>query len=253
MRCGFCCLVAALVGMASGIYVATLAQLSVCCLVAALVGMASGCATDDSAISRVPDSPFGTTVVPPGPTRANFAPASTAAAARVDAIGRAILSANAQTGLRPLFVTIGAPQPEVFHRGTADIDITEGLVNQCATDGQLAAVLCQELAKMVAEREAQASNRSRPGADEPMPAVRITNDSGSDLTYLAEQAKYRAPAARQTPRIMPDPQVLARDYLTRAGYPPTELDNAEPLLRAAAANARMEKQLNPGPARPWTN
>jgi predicted Zn-dependent protease len=224
-----------------------------CCMLAALMGVAGGCATDDSAIPRVPDSPFGTTVVPPGPTRASFAPASTAAAARVDAIGRTLLSANPQTGLRPLFVTIGAPQPEVFHRGTADIDITEGLVNQCATDGQLAAILCQELGKMVAEREALACARSRRGSDEPMPAVRITNDSASDLTYLAEQAKYRAPAAREAAHVMPDPQVLARDYLTRAGYPPTELDNAEPLLRAAAANARMEKQLNPGPARPWTN
>jgi hypothetical protein len=253
MRCWLCCMLAALVGMASGIYVAVVSQLSVCCLVAALVGMASGCATDEGAVQRVPDSPFGAPVVPPAPTRASFAPASTAAAARVDTIGRGILGANPQTGLRPLFVTIGAPQPEIFHRGTADIDITEGLVNQCASDGQLAAILCQELGKMVAEREALSSPRSRVN-DGPPPAVRITNDSGSDLTYLAEQAKYRAPAAREAPRIMPDPQALARDYLTKAGYPPTELDNAEPLLRQAAANARLEKQfINPGPARPWTN
>lgn len=232
---------------------------ALCGMLAALAGMASGCVTDENVVQRVPESPFGAPVVPPGPSRASFAPASTAAAARVDTIGRHVMAANPQTGLRPLFVTIGSPQPEVFHRATADIDITEGLANQCTSDGQLAAVLCAELGKMVAEREALVSTRARRSNDEPPPAVRIGNDSGGtrgppDLTYLAEQAKYRAPAAREAPKVQPDPQALARDFLARTGYPPTELDNAEPLLRAAAANARIEKQfINPGPARPWTN
>src|SRR5262249_39695897 len=78
------------------------------------------------------------------------------APARVDAGGRQLLAANPQVGAKPLFHTIGAPQPEVFHRGTSDVWVTEGLVRQCATDGQLAALLCLELGKMVAEREAAA-------------------------------------------------------------------------------------------------
>jgi hypothetical protein len=223
-----------------------------CGLLAALVGTVSGCATDTGVVQRVPDSPFGAAVVPPGPTRASFAPASTTVAARVDKIGHQVLAANPQTGLRPQFFTIGSPQPEIFHRGTGDIDITEGLVNKCTTDAQLAAVLCAELAKMVAEREAVASTRSR-RSDDPLPAVRIGNDSGPDLTYLAEQAKYRAPAAREPAAALPNPQVLARDYLTKSGYPPTELDNVQALLNEAAGNARMEKQFNSGPARPYTN
>ena len=40
-----------------------------------------------------------------------------------------------------------APQPEIFHRGTADIDITEGLSTRYTSDGQLAAVLCQSWAR----------------------------------------------------------------------------------------------------------
>src|SRR5580765_5242411 len=76
-------------------------------------------------------------------------PASTEAAARVDCVGRKILASNPQLALRPMFRTIGAPQAEIFHRGTNDIFITEGLVRQCTTEGQLAAILCTELGKAV--------------------------------------------------------------------------------------------------------
>ena len=38
----------------------------------------------------------------------------------------------------------------------ADVVITEGLVRQCTSDGQLAAVLCTELGRLVSEREALA-------------------------------------------------------------------------------------------------
>src|SRR5437879_3739195 len=91
----------------------------------------------------------------PMTTLPTLSPASTEAASRVDKIGRGILAANPQIGAKPLFRTIGAPRPEVFHRGTDDVYVTEGLVRLCETDGQLAAVLCAELAKMVAEREAE--------------------------------------------------------------------------------------------------
>src|SRR5438045_3984146 len=72
---------------------------------------------------------------PPAP-----APAATEVAARVDAVGRCIAAANPQAGVDRrslMFHTIGSPQVEVFHRGTSDIFVTEGLVRQCATDGQL--------------------------------------------------------------------------------------------------------------------
>jgi hypothetical protein len=213
-----------------------------------------GCATDEPLVQRVPDSPFGAPVATPPPTRAGFAPAASPTSLRVDKLGREIMAANPQIGLRPLFVTIGSPKPEVFHRECVEIDITEGLVKQCATDGQLAAILCSELGKMVAERQTLAAVSSGSTNEEPPMAVRIGNDSRSDLTYLAEQAKYRPAGARQAESVAADPKVLARDYLSKAGFASAELDAAEPLLRGAAANSALERQLtHPGPARPWTN
>ena len=90
-----------------------------------------------------------------------ISPASTDVAARVDAMGRRLLAANPQIGAKPMFHTIGAPHVEVFHRGTNEVFVTEGLVKQCCTDGQLAAVLSVELGKMIREREANVPNSVR--------------------------------------------------------------------------------------------
>src|SRR4051812_17171997 len=104
-------------------------------LSAMLLILAAGCIENDEPVSSFfrPAAPAN---LPP------LDPASTEAAARVDAIGRRILAANPEVGARPLFRTVGSPQPEVFHRGTTDVFVTEGLVKQCPTDGQLAAILC---------------------------------------------------------------------------------------------------------------
>ena len=222
------------------------------------VVLAAGCLPEESKTVLVPDSPFGAPQPVPQARRASYAPAATDIAARVDHAGRNLLAANPQVGLRPLFITIGAPQPEVFHRGTSEIVLTEGLVRQCSTDSLLAAILASELGKMAAEREALTPPSIRDPLREPPMETRIGNDRGSfgpaDQTYRAELAQYdrkkRAPAAPPTP---PDPQLLARQYLVRAGYPVTELDAVTPLLRAAEANHVIEKQfMSPGPARPWT-
>src|SRR5262245_25790007 len=121
----------------------------------------TSCLPREPNTTLVPANPFGTTPaastelksVQHVTTRGPVPPASIQAAARVDTLGRSILAANPQLGIQPLFRTIGAPQPEIFHHGTFEIDITEGLVNQCTTDAQLAAVLASELGKLVSERE----------------------------------------------------------------------------------------------------
>src|SRR5579871_1781906 len=122
----------------------------------------AGCLFNDGA-PVVPADPFSprTPGAPPRTQAATFAPASTEVAARVETIGRKVLDANKQTSLRLQFHTIGSPQPEVFHLQARDVFVTEGLVSQCKTDGELAAVLCQEMGKMVAERELRADPRSR--------------------------------------------------------------------------------------------
>src|SRR5437867_4663009 len=124
-------------------------------LVAVVVGCEGlGWLGRDSGTTLVADSPFGAPVASAPQSRPAFSPGpvSTAAAARVDTLGRQILVANPQIGAKPLFSTIGTPQPALFHKGTAEILITEGLVKQCASDGQLAALLCHELGEMVSER-----------------------------------------------------------------------------------------------------
>jgi hypothetical protein len=216
----------------------------------------AGCLPPESHSQLVNENPFGGPPVTPPPSRAPFAPASTESAARVDALGRAILAGNPQVGVKPLFRTIGTPDAEVFHRGTAEIDITEGLVRQCRTDGQLAGILCLELGKVVSERTALAAPIPRAQERELPPDLRVAGDLGSDMTRDAELAKYYDPERRRrmaAAALPPDPQVLARTYLTKTGYEAIELDGAAPLLRAASGNSKFEKQFTtPTAVRPWT-
>jgi hypothetical protein len=184
------------------------------------------------------------------------APASTETAARVDAVGRCITAANPQSGARPqslLFHTIGAPQVEVFHRGTSDIFITEGMVRLCATDGQLAAVLCTEMGKLVSEREALTPADVRRPDHTPPIDTGIGRDSGwgvaPDQTRLRELADYDRDRKQRSQAVAPpDPCALARMYLVRAGYHDADLQAAAPLLHQAQGNAALEKQMT-APAR----
>lgn len=222
-----------------------------------VVCLATGCVFDDAPTQMVSDNPFAAPAKTSSKsTPAAAPPAATDVAARVDALGRKIAAMNSQVGVQPLFRTIGTPQLEVFHRGTVEIVITEGLVRQCRTDGELAALLCLELGRMVSEREAVATPWRRSMERELPPDIRFPGDNGADRTQLAELGKYheadrkRSVASRPLP---PDPQSLARGYLTKAGFAATDLDAVAPLLRSAEANSALQKQATPAtPARPWT-
>lgn len=208
--------------------------------------LAAGCGRfDDPGRSSLPCLP-----APVGPPPATT-PASAEAAARVNAIGQGILAANPINGLdvRTIrFTTIGAPHAEVFHRGATDIFITEGMVRQCTTDGQLAAVLCLELGKMVSEREAQTPTAIRQPERLPPIDTGLNHDSGfgvaADQTRLRELADYdRDRRQRQQVLAPPDPAALARLYLVRAGFHDADLQAAGPLLQQAQGNAGLEKQM----------
>jgi hypothetical protein len=211
--------------------------------------MLGGCVTEQPKTPLVPSNPFGTT--PPSPaTQAASLPASIQAAARADTIGRKLITANPQLGIQPLIRTIGAPQPEIFHKGTNEVDVTEGLVNQCATDGQLAAVLAVELGKMIADREALAGSLVRGADHEPPMDVPVGSDSGgrygpADQLHRAELAKYdqerRQRAVKADTPL--DPEMLARGYLTKAGYAIADLDAAASVLRSAADHNALAKQI----------
>ena len=218
---------------------------------------ATSCVSPEMKTTLVPSNPFGS-APPPQATRPALLPASLQAAARADSVGRRVVTANPQLGIQPLFRTIGAPQPEIFHQGTTEVDITEGLVNQCSSDGQLAAVLALELAKMVSERESLAGPAVRAPEHEPPMEVRVGSDSGgvfgpADQLHRAELAKYdkerRQRAANAATPL--DPLGLARGYLTKAGFPAADLDTATPILTSAGDNHTFAKQLlsSPSPRR----
>jgi hypothetical protein len=214
-----------------------------------LVLPAAGCFSDGPQ-KLVSTNPFGTTPAKGAPTQVMYAPATEEAGKRVGLIGEKLLAANRQTSIHPVFQTIGSSQPEVFHRDVTAVYITEGLVRECKTDGQLAAVLAVELGKMVSEREALARPASRmPDRWSPM-EVRVGNDVGgtfgaADGTHLAEVAKAQRQrgGASDAPPPPPSPEVLARCYLCKAGYSPDELSDVTPLLRKAEGNYALEKQL----------
>jgi hypothetical protein len=221
-------------------------------LAAPLLGI--GCASQNSQLALIPQNPFGhqpAATITAGPP--SLAPAALEVAARVDRVGTQIREANKRTlGFKPNWYTIGVQQPEVFHRGTDQVFITEALVKQCVTDGQLAAVLCMELGKMRAETELLA------GADilerNPPMQVSVGGDFGSrgppDLLRQAELGKYdeqrRERLATMGP---PDPVALGRRYLTCAGFSPAEIEAVAPILANANQNGAMAKQLN-APAPP---
>jgi hypothetical protein len=226
-----------------------------------LVALA-GCVTDELLDTRepgptvVPSSPFGD----PGPatpraTRTAYAPASAEVAMRVDRVGRQICAANPQASLHPNFAIYGSPKPEIFHQGTKVLHLTDSLVQGCKTDPELAAVLCLELARMVAEREALSPARNSKPDERPPISVPIGNAGqigAFDQAHMAELARYeeRQRAARQ-PKAVPDPQALAGTFLENAGYPRIALDSVQPLLKAAEGNYVLEKQFKTSGAAGW--
>jgi hypothetical protein len=210
-----------------------------------LVLVGGGCITHGT--STVPSNPFGNSTASTAPVRkANYTAAAPEISMRVDTIGRKLVAANPQLGMRPLFATIGDPKPEIFHQETRIVYVTAGLVDMCKTDKQLAAVLSHELGRMVSEREARTSAATREAAGLPPPETMVGLGGGysgaPDMTHMAEMARYEKRAPR-LPLKPPDPRYLAQNYLEKAGYSRAELDAAIPLLDAADKNFTWEAQI----------
>lgn len=170
------------------------------------------------------------------------------ACTRVFTVGQKILAANPELPQRLLFRAVGHPQPEIFHQGNSSVVVTQKLVEMCATEGELAAVLCVELGRMVAEREALAPLEARrPIPRSPIDHVDFRATAGvanPDELRLREQAHYEAEQRKQAREIvLPDPMELARKYLLKAGYSVEEIDRVKPILRSAAENSTLEQQM----------
>lgn len=204
----------------------------------------------EGVVPLVPNGPFAGVGNVPGPVQAGYTPpAATAAMLRVDRAGREVLAANPEIGLRPSFAAVGKEHVEIFHQGTHIIYITEGLVKQCKTDAQLAAVLSLELGKMTAEQAALAP-KADAGDVGPLevPIGNIVSPGAVDLPAMAERARHENGRKKAKWRALPDPQRLAETYLTNAGHSKKELAAIGPLLAQAERNFLIEKQFNGSPS-----
>jgi hypothetical protein len=218
-----------------------------------------GCFQEQNSL-LVPSSPFSPPSTPPKEFT-SLAPATQEAALRVLSVGKNLVTSNPQfTGLGPAnFATIGSPTPEIFHVGGSRIVITEGLVKECDTDAKLAGVLAMQMGKMLADREAQAGQATRNPHREPPPAPLVGMEGGgsrgaADLIQKAEQAPFEENRKRQMhPPSPPDPKVIAKLVLQKAGYAESDLEAVEPILKTAQENSALEKQMtNTNTARqPW--
>ena len=206
-------------------------------------------------VSALPDEPTtqqvsATTFAEPRkplPTRVQYAPASQEASFRVVQVRDKLIGDNPQIGLKPFVIAIGSADPEVFHVGLNYIYITEGLIRQCNTDGQLAGVLANELGRMVSEREATVAAEVRQ-PDRPLPIRLPIGGAGSsrDTNPLGdvELAKYEKAYPKHAPKLTPpNPQHVARSILEKAGFQRTELDAAQPILQNAERYRVMENQF----------
>jgi hypothetical protein len=177
---------------------------------------------------------------------------SLAAAARVDEVGRKILAANLFSGLDLSYQTIGNDQPILFHRGQQGVFISDSLVNRCQNEEELAAVLCSELGKIVAEQR----NATRMGYRDPMSNLNFSNSGEAggitgDQFRLAELAEIEKRTPKKVvDRILAettDPRRIAIDMMKTVGYRDDAYAKAEPLLRGVNKNREIMHQLQGSP------
>lgn len=215
---------------------------------------AAGCLSNDNKLPTVSANAFGkvsrtqTASFKPAP------PATQETALRVDRVGKQIVNANPRINQKVVFMTLGVSHEEIFHQTQKDVStifITEEMVKQCKSDGELAAVLSEELGKMVSEQMVQV----RP-ARNPIPATLLLNppigsdiggtfgsaDRTNDMIAARFDAEWRQ-SRQALPSTPPPPEVLARTYLNGAGYDPKMLDNVKTLLRKADKQSSVELSM----------
>lgn len=183
--------------------------------------------------------------------------ASVESAARVDKTGRQLLAGSPFLGVEVAFQTIGHAEPELFHRDAQGLFISEGLVEKCKSNDQLAAVLASEIAHMVAETRMT----ERMQLPEPLPTAALgpkldgttDYDPGRDMELAKFEKLARRPAEKKL-SASTDTKTIARGMLKDAGFDPKLLDEVAPILREAGRNQNIAKQLGGrGDTPRWSN
>jgi hypothetical protein len=173
-------------------------------------------------------------------------PSKPEVAERVELLGRKIVAQNTFIGIEPMFFTVGVKEQVLFHRGSEQLFISEGLVEKCKTDAELAAVLCSEMGQMVAEKRAAKTV----GRDvEPIPDANFGGNNmfpggtAFDAGRQVEMTLHEKQFPRSANNTATDATNAARDLLKGAGYSPAELDRVEGLLKQSDRGEKLRKQM----------
>jgi predicted Zn-dependent protease len=174
-------------------------------------------------------------------------PASVQVAGRVDELAHRIVEQNTFTGIEPVVTVIGVPEAVLFHRGPSQLFISEGLVQKCKTDPELAAVLCSEMGQMMSQKRAGIRvGRDRDGNPGPAPP-----EDASGVVE-AERALQLRRAKERLAKDQSDANQLARQLLKGAGFDPAELDRVDKMVKQSDRGEAIKKQMNgPAPAPTW--
>jgi len=167
--------------------------------------------------------------------------ATTGEAVRVAKIGHEILTKNPGLGVHPIFQTTGETKLVLSHKAAKVVVISESLTKQCG-EGELAALLADELGRMVVEQESLAT-RVKPGSSNPRPmAGGMDRDGGSfgpaDGVQLAEAAimSRKSRGVEAAPDLSyglktTDSIRLGEEILRRSGFQPEDPAKVRDLRR----------------------
>jgi hypothetical protein len=172
--------------------------------------------------------------------------ASVEAAARVDAVGRELLAGTPLGIPEVAFHTVGSAEPEVYHNDPNTLYITEGLVNLCKSDDELAAVLATEVGKMTAEFRRTVRKQSPDPiskAASPAPLDRASDyDPGRDV-YLAQFEKHARKPAEKLNWPTVNATTIGTELLRNSGRDAKLLGEVAPQLKLASRNTMLARQL----------
>jgi hypothetical protein len=171
--------------------------------------------------------------------------ASIESAARVDQVGRLLVGQNPFLGIEPVFQTFGLSEPEIWHPDFHGVFISEGLVKQCATDEELAAVLASELAKMVEEQKVAAGFRKAEPMQLPpesnIPGTIASHNHDLGIQAMADQ-KLGQPKRGAAP-LEKAVEQKTEEILKSAGYETKLIAQVRPLLEQSKKNRALAKQF----------
>jgi len=219
---------------------------------------ALGCAHSDWSVmkSLSPEPSIPGTVKVKTPGNPNIPLAHLETTERVETLAKRIVSQNPFTGIEPIVYVLGVKESVLFHRGSQELFISEGLVKKCKTEAELAAVLSTELGQMMAEKRSvarTADDRDTIPSSALPGGISVAGGAPADLGREAEVAFHerRHPRSARSDAAKGDTVAkLARELLKGAGFDEAEFDRVKPLVQQSERGTALRKQMSNSAAPP---